>query len=85
MRIAGHSGVTVSQRYVHPTPEGLERAFERLENLNAENLEQARAEAQAEVAGGSRVATISATVKKRQLARSKQVVVVKVRALSSAG
>ena len=31
MRIAGHSSVTVSQRYVHPSPEALERAFERLE------------------------------------------------------
>lgn len=31
MRIAGHSSVTVSQRYVHPTPEGLERAFEQLQ------------------------------------------------------
>ncbi len=29
MRIPGHSSVTVSQRYVHPTPEALERAFER--------------------------------------------------------
>ena len=35
MRIAGHSTVTVSQRYVHPSDEGLERAFERLELLNA--------------------------------------------------
>jgi integrase len=35
MRIAGHSSVTVSQRYVHPTPEAVERAFQRLENLNA--------------------------------------------------
>jgi len=35
MKIAGHSSVTVSQRYVHPTPEGMERAFERLEDLNA--------------------------------------------------
>jgi integrase len=35
MRIAGHSSVTVSQRYVHPTPEAIERAFQRLENLNA--------------------------------------------------
>jgi integrase len=34
MRIAGHSSVTVSEKYVHPTPEGLERAFERLENFN---------------------------------------------------
>ena len=31
MRIAGHSSVTVSQRYVHPTPETLERAFDRLD------------------------------------------------------
>lgn len=54
MRIAGHSSVTVSQRYVHPTPEGMERAFERLENLNAVKFEQAAAEAK-EAVGGSRV------------------------------
>ncbi|WP_161570833.1 tyrosine-type recombinase/integrase [Granulicella sibirica] len=34
MRLAGHSSVTVSQRYVHPTPESCETAFERLEALN---------------------------------------------------
>jgi hypothetical protein len=34
MKIAGHSSVTVSQRYIHPSPESLERAFERLEALN---------------------------------------------------
>lgn len=27
MRIAGHSSITVSQRYVHPSPEAVERAF----------------------------------------------------------
>ena len=31
MKIAGHSSVTVSQRYVHPSPEAVERAFERLQ------------------------------------------------------
>jgi integrase len=31
MRIAGHSSIVVSQRYVHPTPEAVERAFERLQ------------------------------------------------------
>ena len=31
MRIAGHSSITVSQRYVHPSPEAVERAFERLQ------------------------------------------------------
>ena len=30
MRIAGQSGVVVSQRYIHPTPEAAERAFEPL-------------------------------------------------------
>jgi len=35
MRIAGHSSVTVNQRYVHPTAETVERAFQRLETLNA--------------------------------------------------
>jgi integrase len=34
MRLMGHSSVTISQRYVHPTPEALERAVERLEALN---------------------------------------------------
>jgi len=34
MRLMGHSSVTISQRYVHPTPEALERAVERLEGLN---------------------------------------------------
>ena len=35
MRIAGHSSVTVSQRYVHPSPELLETAFERLDAMNS--------------------------------------------------
>ncbi|MCL4852243.1 MAG: site-specific integrase [Bryobacteraceae bacterium] len=39
MKIAGHSSVTVSQRYVHPSPDSLERAFERLEARNAKKRE----------------------------------------------
>ncbi len=31
MRIAGHSSIVVLQRYIHPTPEVVERAFERLQ------------------------------------------------------
>ena len=31
MRIMGHSSITVSQRYVHPTPETMENAFVALE------------------------------------------------------
>jgi integrase len=34
MRLMGHSSVTVSQRYVHPTPEALERAVDRRQVLN---------------------------------------------------
>jgi integrase len=34
MRLMGHSSVTVSQRYVHPTPEAMERAVQRLQDLN---------------------------------------------------
>ena len=35
MRIAGHSSITVSQRYVHPSPEAVERAFVRLQELES--------------------------------------------------
>lgn len=38
MRIAGHSSVTITQRYVHPSPACLERAFERLEALQMQNV-----------------------------------------------
>jgi hypothetical protein len=31
MKIAGHSSITISQRYVHLSPESVERAFETLE------------------------------------------------------
>ena len=34
MKLMGHSSVTVSQKYVHPSPEAMERAVERLEALN---------------------------------------------------
>lgn len=34
MRIAGHSSITVSQRYSHPSPEAVERAFEKLQGMN---------------------------------------------------
>jgi integrase len=64
MRIAGHSSVTVSQRYVHPTPENMERAFERLEDLNATKFEQAKAEAVAVGAEGFGLPAKIATVKK---------------------
>jgi integrase len=36
-RIAGHSSILISQRYVHPTPERLEDAFARLETYNQAN------------------------------------------------
>lgn len=39
IKLAGHSSATVSQRYVHPTPEAVERAFDRLEAFNRLALE----------------------------------------------
>jgi site-specific recombinase XerD len=34
MKLMGHSSVTVSQRYVHSSPESMERAFDRMQTLN---------------------------------------------------
>jgi integrase len=42
MKLMGHSSVTVSQRYVHPSPESVERAFERMQNLNRSEAERKR-------------------------------------------
>ncbi|HTT62823.1 MAG TPA: tyrosine-type recombinase/integrase, partial [Bryobacteraceae bacterium] len=79
MKIAGHSSVTVSQRYVHPTPEGMDRAFERLETHNAEKygqVEVAEVETKAAAVSGMG-ATFSATSKNRRSAKSTQVAVFK--------
>jgi integrase len=53
MRLMGHSSVTISQRYVHPTPEALERAVERLEAFNRSAEERASAEGPATVSATS--------------------------------
>jgi integrase len=55
MKIAGHSTVTISQRYVHPTPETMEAAFARLEALNAKSSATPSS-------GGGEVTTILTTV-----------------------
>jgi integrase len=54
MRIAGHSTLAVSQRYVHPTPETLERAIDQLE---AGNVKDSKSERRLPLA------TVSATVR----------------------
>jgi hypothetical protein len=74
MRIAGRSSVTVSQRYVHPTPEGMERAFERLQELSAVKFEQAEAEAKAEAAGARGLGTKMVTVEQAHPRASTQVI-----------
>jgi integrase len=43
-KIAGHSSVLISQRYVHPTPERIEGAFTMLEAYNAVKESQLKAE-----------------------------------------
>lgn len=40
-KVAGHSNVAISERYIHPTPEGQERVFERFANLNQTAVEKA--------------------------------------------
>src|SRR5438552_17580000 len=39
--VAGHSKVTIPERYIHQTPEGQERAFERFASLNRDAVEKA--------------------------------------------
>ncbi len=39
MKLAGHSSIIMSQRYVHPTPEAMERAMERLDSMNLKAVE----------------------------------------------
>jgi len=34
MKMAGHSSVSVSEKYVHPSSELMERAFKRLQGFN---------------------------------------------------
>jgi len=34
MKLAGHASITISARYVHPTGETMELAFDKLEALN---------------------------------------------------
>jgi hypothetical protein len=48
MKIAGHRSVTVSQGYVHPSPEAFERAFERLDVFKPAAAESEKTFAQAE-------------------------------------
>jgi hypothetical protein len=38
MRLMGHSTVTVHQRYVHPSPEALELAYQRMRVMNLRRL-----------------------------------------------
>jgi hypothetical protein len=39
-KVAGHSSVTISERYIYPTPEGQERAFERFGDMNREAVKR---------------------------------------------
>ena len=77
MKIAGHSSVTVSQRYVHPTPENMERAFEWLQELNTLKQQEAEAEPVAAAAAGVNVPQESPKVTIGRPRESAQVVAFK--------
>ena len=38
MKLGGHGSVTVSQSYVHPTPQAMEDAVAKLDNMNRRSL-----------------------------------------------
>jgi len=56
MKIAGHSSVSVSEKYVHPSSESMERAFERLQKFNREAVAKSQS-----IEENVEPATISAT------------------------
>lgn len=45
-RLMGHSNITVSQRYVHPTPEGIQHAFGRLQAYSQQRAQAGQAKMQ---------------------------------------
>jgi len=53
MKLAGHGSVIVSQRYVHPTPQAMEDAVARLDNMNARSLESVSMDSAKRVGSGS--------------------------------
>jgi len=65
MKIAGHSSITVSQRYVHPSPESLETSFERLDAMN----ESRRKKVIESIEAREGLATFSTTVEEQQSSR----------------
>jgi hypothetical protein len=69
MKVMGHSSVVLSQKYVHPTPEAMERTFERLDVANQKALANPPGEQKRLLP-----ATISATVEGGEANDVKQVV-----------
>jgi hypothetical protein len=53
MKIAGHSTVTVSEKYVHPSSESMERAFTKLQEFNEMNNKRLPATISATVANSN--------------------------------
>jgi integrase len=69
MRAMGHSSVVVSQKYVHPTPEAIERAFERLNAANEKALATLPGSLKAALP-----ATVYATIERNKYDQLEQVV-----------
>ncbi|HEY6291806.1 MAG TPA: site-specific integrase [Terriglobia bacterium] len=69
MRLAGHSTVTVSQKYVHPSAEALGLAIQRLEAMN-----QRAAPSVPEGQNPDTATTVSTTTKEGQFGTAKQLI-----------
>jgi len=84
MRIADHGSVTTSQWYVHPTPESMERGFERLETLNEAAFEAEKVEGKTGGCGLKGPHNLPHS-KTQAYKKFSQVIELQRRALSSAG
>jgi integrase len=55
MKVMGHSTIVVSQKYVHPTPDRMERAFEQLDAMN--EILRGEGEAERKLGVATKIAT----------------------------
>ena len=63
-KIAGHSDIRVTSRYVHPTPEHIQKAFDRLTAYNAKRTSKREAPQPRDAKGGHKIGHTQTTREK---------------------